>query len=182
MVDSFGAGDTSSPHGWNRRQSVFMANLLWMPGACRWGNENESSGPEVRRDSSCRGCRLSRSADPILADGLPTAPIIRLELGMHSAQINQVGTDAQGRFVLTASNDKTARLWDVSSGQLLRIFRVPSDTSSANGELNACALSPDGRLVAVGGYDGNVYLFDRQSGAIIRRLSGLGSTIERILK
>ena len=118
----------------------------------------------------------------ISADGPPQTPILRLELGMHSATGRQVGTDAQGRFVITSSDDKTARLWDASSGQLLRIFRVPSEVGSPNGQLYASALSPDGRIAAMGGYDweGTVYLFDRQSGQMIKRLSGLGSGVNRL--
>jgi WD40 repeat protein len=118
----------------------------------------------------------------ISADGPPQAPILRLELGMHSARISQIGTDTQGRFLIAASRDKTARLWDASNGQLLRVFRVPSDEGSNNGKLYACALSPDGRIVAVGGYDwqDTVYIFDRQSGQMIRRMTGLGNSIERL--
>jgi uncharacterized caspase-like protein len=37
---------------------------------------------------------------------------------MHSSKSRQVGTDTQGRFVITSSFDKTARLWDASNGQL----------------------------------------------------------------
>ncbi|MGA2641948.1 MAG: caspase family protein [Spirochaetia bacterium] len=113
----------------------------------------------------------------LTAAGLPQTPILRLELGMHSASGRQVGTDAQGRFVITSSWDKTARLWDASSGQLLRVYRVPSDADSYSGQLNACAISPDGRIAAMGGWDGNLYLFDRQSGQMIKRLSSLGSSI-----
>ncbi|MGA2642363.1 MAG: hypothetical protein ABSG21_15845, partial [Spirochaetia bacterium] len=118
----------------------------------------------------------------VVADGPPQTPILRLELGMHSAGGWQVGTDAQGRFVITSSYDKTARLWDASSGQLLRIYRVPSEAGSHNGELYACALSPDGSIAAMGGFDwGNtVYLFDRQSGQMIKRLSGLRDNIYRL--
>jgi WD40 repeat protein len=117
---------------------------------------------------------LSRPAPAAVAGVAPVqAPILRLELGMHSAAGRQVGVDAQGRFVITSSDDKTARLWDASSGQLMRVFRVPSDEGSSNGQLYASALSPDGRIAAVGGYDwkAGVYLFDRQSGRIVRRLS-----------
>jgi WD40 repeat protein len=116
-------------------------------------------------------------------DGPPKTPILRLELGMHSSKGWQASTDAQGKFVLTSSDDKTGRLWDASSGQLLRIYRVPSETGTTNGNLYACALSPDGKIAAMGGYDwdSGVYIFDRQSGQMTKRLSGLsGNNINRL--
>jgi WD40 repeat protein len=124
----------------------------------------------------------STTPAPVPAAGPSRAPILRLELGMHSATAGQAGTDSQGRFVITSSWDRTARLWDASSGQLLRIFRVPSEESSPIGMLYASALSPDGRIAATSGYDwkAGVYLFDCQTGQVVRRLSGLGSSVQRL--
>jgi WD40 repeat protein len=124
-------------------------------------------------------CATNQSPATVSTDGPPQVPILRLELGMHSSTGQQVGTDGQGRFIITCSLDKTARLWDASSGQLLRVYRVPSEADSSNGFLYACALSPDGSVAAMGGLDweASVYLFDRQSGQMIKRLSGLGNTV-----
>ncbi|MCI5191294.1 MAG: hypothetical protein D3905_16225, partial [Candidatus Electrothrix sp. AS4_5] len=47
-----------------------------------------------------------------LAGEPPTAPMLRLETGFHTATINRIATDAQGRWLATASHDKTLRLWD----------------------------------------------------------------------
>jgi WD40 repeat protein len=40
----------------------------------------------------------------------------------HSDMINAVALSQNGRMVLTGSEDETARLWDVSSGQMVRSF------------------------------------------------------------
>jgi len=40
----------------------------------------------------------------------------------HSDMINAVALSQNGRMVLTGSEDETARLWDVSSGQMIRSF------------------------------------------------------------
>jgi hypothetical protein len=37
-----------------------------------------------------------------------TTPILLLETGMHTAPIRQIATDAQGRWLVTASDDKMA--------------------------------------------------------------------------
>lgn len=109
----------------------------------------------------------------------PTStPILRIEAGMHTARITRISTDAAGRVALTSSDDKTARLWSLPEGRLLRTFRPPLGEGD-EGKLNACALSPDGSLVAVGGWTGlewdgpaSVYVFDTVSGRLVRRLAG----------
>ncbi|MBK7000377.1 MAG: caspase family protein [Rhodoferax sp.] len=113
----------------------------------------------------------------------PTQPMLRIEAGMHTAMINRIATDAAGRFAVTASNDKTTRVWDTASGQLLHVLRPPMGTGD-EGKLYAVALSPDGSTVAVAGWTklgsdsgSTVYLFDRSSGQLQRRLSGLPNVI-----
>lgn len=97
---------------------------------------------------------------------------------MHTASINSIGVDRAGRFAVTAADDKTARLWDLATGQQLRVFRLPIG-SGAEGVLNAAALSPDGALVALGGLTGPdngtqaIDLLDRASGRLLQRLPGL---------
>lgn len=61
----------------------------------------------------------SHAAEP------PTTPILRLETSMHTAPIWSIASDAEGRWLVTASLDKTARLWDIDSGQLLTVLRPP---------------------------------------------------------
>ena len=116
----------------------------------------------------------------------PSEPILRIETGMHTAAIMRIGVDADGRWLLTASEDKTARLWDVNTGKLLTTFRPPIGPGH-EGKLYAGALSPDGRWVALGGYTGwdwqgqaHIYLFDRASGHLLRRLGGLTGRINQL--
>jgi WD40 repeat protein len=115
-----------------------------------------------------------------------TRPLPRLETGMHTVIIRQVTTDAAGRWAVTASDDKTARVWEVASGRQLTVLRPPQDVGN-EGKLYAVALSPDGAVVAVGGWTGldwdkkvNIYLFDRASGRLLRRLPGLPSTVHHL--
>lgn len=96
--------------------------------------------------------------------------------------INRISTDGRGRYLLTCSGDKTAKLWDITSGELLRTFRPPIGDGN-EGKLFAGALSPDGRSVAVGGWtskDGlsnNIYIFDANSGLLLQRIIRLPNVI-----
>ena len=41
---------------------------------------------------------------------------------MHTAAIRQMPVDAAGRLALSVSYDKTARLWELPSGRLIRVL------------------------------------------------------------
>lgn len=119
--------------------------------------------------------------------GEPTGqPLLGLETGMHTAMITRIATDSAGRWAVTASLDKTARIWDVASGEPVGVLRVPQDRGN-EGKLYAVAMSPDGAQVAVGGWTGSdwdqqtsIYLFNRVTQRLLRRISGLPNVIHRL--
>lgn len=99
-------------------------------------------------------------------------PVLRIETGAHLALITRISADASGRWLVSASEDKTARLWDARTGQALGVLRPPVGPDSV-GAIYAAALSPDGRTVALGGNanfgDGSghlLHLFDRASASV----------------
>jgi WD40 repeat protein len=104
---------------------------------------------------------------------------------MHTATINRIAVDRAGRWAVTASDDKTARIWNLASGKLVRVLRVPLGEGN-EGKLYAVAISPDGALVALGGFtqpdgqDQAIYLFDRTSGRLLQRLTGLPSSVNHL--
>jgi WD40 repeat protein len=123
---------------------------------------------------------------PPTAQQPPATPVLRIEAGMHTATIKRIDVDAAERFLVTASDDKTARVWDLTSGQLLQILRPPVGVG-AEGKLYAVAISPDGATVATGGWTGyewdgalSVYLFERASGRLVRRIPGLPEVINHL--
>jgi len=110
-----------------------------------------------------------------------TAPVLRIETSAHNAPIRSLDVDAAGRYAVTASDDKTARVWDLTSGRLIQTLRPPIGAGN-DGKLFASSITPDGAVVAVGGWsaDNDVYLFDRASGVMIQRITGLPNTITQL--
>ncbi len=119
----------------------------------------------------------------LLAGGPPDKPILRVETGRHTAMIRRIDMDTKERLLVTGSDDKTVRLWNVQTGALLRTFRLPIATGN-DGLVYAVAISPDGKTVAAGGWTGwdwdgkhSIYLFNTSTGQLVGRLAGLGNVI-----
>src|SRR5215469_8830431 len=110
-------------------------------------------------------------------------PILRVEIGTHTALIRAAGADAAGRLLATASWDKTVRLWSLDTGDLVRVLRGPIGDGN-EGRFDAVAISPDGVWVAAGGATGyqwekrySIYIFEVAGGRLVRRVSGLPSVL-----
>ena len=116
----------------------------------------------------------------VRAEAQEVKPYLRIETGAHTTKVDRIDVDAAQRFLVSASLDKTARVWDLHDGSLLKILRPPIGDFQ-KGYLYAVAISPDGRTVAVGGFttaasakdEGPVYIFDRESGVIRATIPGL---------
>jgi WD40 repeat protein len=68
---------------------------------------------------------------------------VRVVLRGHTAVVNKAATSPDGRFVVTVSDDKTARIWEASSGRSVA-------TLEHHGAVDSIAFSPDGRYVVTG--------------------------------
>ena len=140
-------------------------------------------------------CLLAASLSAVAAEP-PKEPILRIETGLHTAMIKGMATDAAGRWLVTASDDKTVRVWDLAASgdpaatgpgaALARVLRPPIGPGN-EGKLFAVALSPDGASVACGGWTGwdlnrsaSLYIFDRASGRLARRVDGFPDVIKAL--
>jgi WD40 repeat protein len=131
-----------------------------------------------------RFCALTLLVLTILAGSIAHAQVYpRIETGHHTATINRLAVDAAERWVVTASDDKTARIWNLKTGQLERILRPPVGEGH-EGKLFAVGLSPDGARIAVGGFTGPdrsgssypIYLFDRANGRMVGQSHGFSTS------
>jgi WD40 repeat protein len=104
-------------------------------------------------------------------------PVLAVDPGMHTATIWSQSVDGKGQYAITGSADNTVKVWSVVDGKLLRTIRIPVGPDPV-GTIFAVAISPDGSTIAAGGWteqlfgDHPIYLFDRESGTLIRRIRG----------
>src|SRR4029450_11080792 len=81
-----------------------------------------------------------------------------------------------GRQLVSASEDKTIRVWDLPTGKPARTIRGER-TLGIQGKIYAIALSPDGKWLAVGGWNSDqsvfnefgIRLYDFGSGRLVAR-------------
>lgn len=100
-------------------------------------------------------------------------PIIRIESGMHSGKIWKIDMDADEKYLVSVSEDRTARVWNLKSKGRIRQEKVlrPPIYNDSGTLLHSVAISPDGNTVAVGNGDETVFIYDRQSGSVIDTLN-----------
>jgi hypothetical protein len=84
----------------------------------------------------------------------------------HSAEVNSAVFSPDGRRVLTASDDKTARLWEVDNGKLLVTFEGHND------RLVSAVFSPDGQRVLTASDDKTAQLWETNSGKLSATFQG----------
>ncbi len=69
----------------------------------------------------------------------------------HAGIVNDMSFTSDGKFLISVSDDKTIRIWDVEKGVLDRTLRSFSG-DGPEGSIYAMALSPNNRFLAIGGY------------------------------
>jgi WD40 repeat protein len=93
----------------------------------------------------------------------PGGPLIRTLQG-HSESVYGVAITPDGRYAVSASGDKTLRVWDLESGQTLRTFEGHTD------RVNAVAVTSGGCLAVSASNDETLRVWDLESGKSLRTL------------
>jgi WD40 repeat protein/mono/diheme cytochrome c family protein len=139
------------------------------------------TGKELRRwEGLARyvNCLAFVSDERCLIGGENVLHLIETETGQevrrldgHTDSVVGVAVAPDGRRALSASDDGTARLWDLESGHVLRTFPghgVP---------VKSVAFAPDGRRALSGNSDRTVSLWDVDTGQELRPFRGNADSV-----
>jgi len=84
----------------------------------------------------------------------------------HNAAIKAAVFTSDGKYMLTGSRDKTAKLWDLNNGRELKTYFGHEST------INGIALSPDGKYFATSSADKTARLWEVATGQLIQTFQG----------
>lgn len=90
----------------------------------------------------------------------------------HADWVNAVAFSPDGRLVVTASRDNTARVWDVATGDEVTTFDMHT------GPVNAAAFSPDGRWVVTASDDHTARVWEAATGSEVTTFEGHESLVK----
>ncbi len=83
----------------------------------------------------------------------------------HTEEVMDVAYSPDGKYIASASQDHTVRLWDVKTGECLQVFEGHDDIVS-------CVIfSPDGEQVISGSYDSTIRIWDVETGRCLDTLN-----------
>lgn len=101
-----------------------------------------------------------------------TAAKYSLPLRGHTALVHSAAFSPDGALIVTASEDRTARLWDARTGAAVKTLQERLNETTHTSSVNIAAFSPDGKLIVTASSDNTAKVWDRHSGKLIATLKG----------
>ena len=89
-----------------------------------------------------------------------------LKLKGHTASVLFGSYSSNGERLVSASRDKTVRVWDAAAGALLITLAGHTE------RVNCAAFSPDGKTIASASDDGTIRIWNAETGALFKTLEG----------
>jgi WD40 repeat protein len=103
----------------------------------------------------------------------PNRPTLTLARNLeHKDQVNSAMFSPDGKMVVTACEDNTARLWDATNGREIRTL------SGHRGTVESAVFSPNGKSIVTASWDNTARLWDTATGRELRAFIGHSSIVK----
>jgi WD40 repeat protein len=116
-----------------------------------------------------------------------TGTSLVINAGGHVGPVRRIALDPSGQLAVTASDDKTAIVWNTADMRVRHVLRVPVAGGDV-GRLYGVAKDPVSDLVAVAGTTASaaagshrIYLFDTSTGGFVRSFDARGGDVKRLV-
>src|SRR5207344_780100 len=97
----------------------------------------------------------------------------QLALAGHTGLVNSAAFSPDGSRIVTASWDKTARIWDAATAKEIAVLRGQDQDHWAN----SAAFSPDGSRIVTASYDKTARIWDAATAKEIAVLRGHDNSV-----
>lgn len=84
----------------------------------------------------------------------------------HTDWVSSAQFSPDGKWIVTASNDGTAKIWDAQTGKFLQ------DLKGHAGSVRSAQFSPDGKRIVTASWDSTAKIWDAQNGKLLQDLKG----------
>jgi hypothetical protein len=106
-----------------------------------------------------------RGLEAQLAGAAQLSPLVR-ELKAHGGAVRRAAFSPDGASIVTATSDRTVRVWNATSGEMLGELKGHSNT------VNCAAFSPNGARIVTASFDGTARVWNAVSGEMVGELKG----------
>jgi WD40 repeat protein len=122
----------------------------------------------VRNDPSNQVASITLEQLITRQGGFPRTPLCSFR---HDANLSSASFSPDGRWVVTASADRTARVWDTTTGKPV------GQPLQHDGRVNSAVFSPDGKWVVTASEDQTARLWQAASGRLLTIFQGHNNAV-----
>ncbi|MEH2050257.1 MAG: hypothetical protein V7K70_11120, partial [Nostoc sp.] len=139
-----------------------------------WGRMQHFARPEIQAILEVAKQQVLPWLRPLTSNLISPGGSLRLTLPGHSDRVTVVALTHDGKQVISGSDDKTLKLWNLETGENERTFHGHGDT------VNAVALTPNGKQMISGSNDNTLKLWNLKTGECERTFQGHSSWVRAV--